>query len=74
MGILILYNRVKSLERVLQCYAKYDPKIGYVQGMNFVTASILYHAEEYVAFWILILIFEKAEMREIYMHSTKFFI
>jgi len=43
--------------------------IGYVQGMNFVAASILYHAEEYVAFWILILIFEKAEMRDIYMHS-----
>jgi len=60
---------VQSLERVLQCYAKYDPKIGYVQGMNFVTASILYHAEEYVAFWILILIFEKAEMRDIYMHN-----
>ena len=40
--------------------------------MNFVAASILYHAEEDVAFWILILIFEKAEMRDIYMHSKLF--
>jgi len=37
--------------------------------MNFIASSILYHAEEYVAFWILIHIFEKAEMRDIYMQG-----
>ena len=37
--------------------------------MNFIGASVLYHAEEYLAFWILVMIFDKGEMRDIYMHS-----
>jgi hypothetical protein len=41
--------------------------------MNFIAASILYHAEEYIAFWILVLIFEKSEMRDVYMQGKKFF-
>jgi len=42
---------------------------GYVQGMNFIAASILYHAEEYLAFWLLVMIFEIFEMRDIYLPS-----
>ena len=34
--------------------------------MNFIAASILYHAEEYVAFWIMAMVFEKCEMMDIY--------
>jgi len=51
----------------LNTFAKYDPQIGYVQGMNFIAASLLYHAEEYIAFWILVMIFEIFEMRDIYL-------
>jgi len=55
------------LENLLNTFAKYDPQIGYVQGMNFIAASLLYHAEEYIAFWILVMIFEIFEMRDIYL-------
>ena len=47
-------------------------KIGYVQGMNFIAAALLYHAEEYIAFWLFILIFERFEMRDIYLPSNVF--
>lgn len=49
--------------------------LGYVQGMNFIGASLLYHAEEYITFWLLVMIFEIFEMRDIYLPSknnTKF--
>eukprot|EP01017_Pseudomicrothorax_dubius_P025059 TRINITY_DN2672_c0_g1_i10.p1 TRINITY_DN2672_c0_g1~~TRINITY_DN2672_c0_g1_i10.p1 ORF type:complete len:455 (+),score=55.26 TRINITY_DN2672_c0_g1_i10:268-1632(+) len=55
------------LERVLTTYAKYDPQIGYVQGMNFLAGSLLYHSEEFVAFWLLVMIIEKFELRDIYL-------
>jgi len=58
---------IKSLENVLNTFAKYDPQIGYVQGMNFIAASLLFHADEYVTFWILVMIFEIFEMRDIYL-------
>ena len=75
------------MQRVLECIAKYDPqmgfiydlfwndlmiKIGYVQGMNFIAAILLYHAEEYIAFWLFIMIFERFEMRDIYLPSNIF--
>ncbi len=28
---------------------------------------MLYHAEEYIAFWVMVVLFERCEMREIYM-------
>ncbi len=37
--------------------------------MNFLAACLLYHSEEYIAFWNLELIFEILEMRDIYMDS-----
>ncbi|KAL4445131.1 hypothetical protein ABPG74_018859 [Tetrahymena malaccensis] len=60
-------KHINSLRNLLQTVAKYDPVIGYVQGMNMIGASLLYHAEEYVSFWIMQIIFEKLEMRDIYM-------
>ena len=75
------------MQILLECIAKYDPqigylfnlflknlkiKIGYVQGMNFIAAALLYHAEEYIAFWLFILIFERFEMRDIYLPSNIF--
>jgi len=40
--------------------------------MNYVAASLLYHSEEWMAFWIMVAIFEKFEMRDIYLPSTKY--
>lgn len=40
---------------------------GYVQGMNLIAASLLYHAEEYIAFYMFKYIFDRLEMRDIYL-------
>ena len=37
--------------------------------MNFFAANLLFHAEEYVAFWTMSMIFEMLELREIYAPS-----
>jgi hypothetical protein len=56
-----------ALERLLISLCKYDPSIGYVQGMNFVAGALLYHCSEEVAFWLLVSLIEDHEMRDIYM-------
>ena len=55
------------LERVLTSICKYDPRIGYVQGMNFIVGALLYHSCEEVAFWLFVALVEDHEMRDIYM-------
>lgn len=35
--------------------------------MNFIAAIFCFHAEEYIAFWLLVRVFEIFEMRDIYM-------
>eukprot|EP01017_Pseudomicrothorax_dubius_P025450 TRINITY_DN2752_c0_g2_i3.p1 TRINITY_DN2752_c0_g2~~TRINITY_DN2752_c0_g2_i3.p1 ORF type:complete len:527 (-),score=93.89 TRINITY_DN2752_c0_g2_i3:668-2248(-) len=62
----------EQLSRVLTAFAKYDPLIGYVQGMNFLAGAFLFHAEEYISFWLIVLLFEIFELREIYMPRTFF--
>ena len=37
--------------------------------MNFIAAAFLYHAEEYVSFWLMTMLFEFLEMRDIYLPS-----
>ncbi len=59
-----------QLERVLVTFTKYDPKIGYVQGMNFVVGALLYHCSEYIAFWLFVSLVEDHEMRDIYLPGT----
>jgi len=41
-------------------------KIGYFQGLNFIFSVLLYHSEEYMAFWLFDSIFEKYQLHEIY--------
>jgi len=56
-----------QLERVLVTFTKYDPKIGYVQGMNFVVGALLYHCSEEIAFWLFVSLVEDHEMRDIFL-------
>ena len=42
--------------------------------MNFIASSILYHAEEYLTFWLLVMIFEMFEMRDIYLPSKPIYL
>ena len=42
------------MKRVLTTYAHFEPMIGYVQGMSFIAAGILFHAGEVSTFWLLV--------------------
>ena len=56
-----------SLRRVLVAYCKYDPNLGYVQGMNYIVAALLWHCTEVDAFWIFVGLMEKHELRDTYL-------
>jgi Rab-GTPase-TBC domain len=47
-------------------FAQYEPVIGYVQGMNFIAASLLFHANEVCTFWLLIGLMDKFGMNDIF--------
>ena len=49
---------VAALKRVLVAYAWKNPKVGYVQSMNFVVALLLLFMDEEDAFWMLSVIVE----------------
>ena len=44
----------------------YDNKWGYVQGMNFIAASLLYHAAPDIAFWLFVSLIFDYHLRENY--------
>jgi hypothetical protein len=58
-----------TLRRVLITYCKYDPNLGYVQGMNYIVAALLWHCNEVDAFWIFVGLMEKHELRDTYLPS-----
>ncbi len=41
--------------------------MGYVQGMNFIAGSLLFHASEEIAFWLFVSLVEDYELRDIYL-------
>ena len=54
---LMFMNRLgegqRKLFRVLSCFSSYNKKVGYVQGMSFITAMFLTYESEENAFWLL---------------------
>eukprot|EP00347_Sterkiella_histriomuscorum_P000966 403373845 len=60
---------VEKLRRVLTAFANYDHQVDYVQGMNFIVASLLFHANEVMSFWLFVSLIEDCELRDIYMHG-----
>lgn len=59
------------LKNILQGIAIWDNDIGYVQGMNFIAACFLWHADECYAFWLFIHLMEELEMRDIFDEGKK---
>lgn len=57
----------QQLFRVLRAYAFYDPEVGYVQGMNFLVACLLWHGTEEQAFWTLVAMMERYDMRSMFL-------
>ncbi|XP_952021.1 GTPase activator, putative [Theileria annulata] len=47
------YGR-SMMRRILLAYAFFDTEVGYVQGLNFIVANLLWHSSEEQAFWALI--------------------
>ncbi|CAH1786630.1 unnamed protein product [Owenia fusiformis] len=48
-----------SLFRVLSLYARYNPTIGYCQGMSYIAGMLLMHMEEKDAFWCFAALIER---------------
>ena len=69
----IIFNHkekiLQKLENVLRAFSVYDPRIKYCQGMNLIVAFLLYHCEEYVAFWLFVSLIEEYGLRNCYMEN-----
>lgn len=58
------------LKEILANYSKYDPEIGYVQGMNVILSGLLYHIkEEEPTFWVFAKLMKRLEIRTLYLKS-----
>eukprot|EP00388_Colpodella_angusta_P007369 GDKJ01020904.1.p1 GENE.GDKJ01020904.1~~GDKJ01020904.1.p1 ORF type:complete len:447 (-),score=60.43 GDKJ01020904.1:55-1395(-) len=57
----------QQLFRVLRAYAFYDPEVGYVQGMNFLVACLLWHGTEEQAFWTLVAMMVNYDLRSMFL-------
>jgi len=51
-------------------YCKLDSEIGYVQGMNFIAASLVFHSRNsYEALIVMDHVMRKAQFRRIYLQN-----
>ena len=49
----------RALQRILLAFSNYETSVGYVQGMSFIAAVLLFHGGEVAAFWLLCALMEK---------------
>lgn len=62
---------LKVLQTILEDMADNNQEIGYVQGMNFIIGSIVYHCTHYLhSTMILDFLFEYLEMRKVFNFTT----
>ena len=53
-----------ALGRILRTFCAYSPNLGYVQGMNYIAATLLWHTTEVDAFWLFVVLIEDFELRD----------
>lgn len=46
-------------------FSNYEKSVGYVQGMNFIVAALLYHTGEVATFWLLCFLMERYELKRV---------
>lgn len=56
----------EELQRVLSAYGIHNARLGYCQGMNFITATMLLVLSEEESFWLLATVIEKILPPEVY--------
>lgn len=60
----------KRLERLLECVAAAYPHTGYVQGMNYIAGTLLYHCDEFTSLGVIRILFEQLELKDIFLPSN----
>ena len=66
MNTISLLKQNNTLFNVLKAYTLYDNKWGYVQGMNFIAASLIYHSSPDIAFWLFVSLIFDYHLRDNY--------
>ncbi|CAI2370586.1 unnamed protein product [Moneuplotes crassus] len=64
------YNNVAD---VLTAFSLYDKSCGYVQGMNFIAASLAYHCDSVSTFWLFTSLIEDYGLRKNYLKGLEGF-
>jgi Rab GTPase-activating protein 1 len=59
----------QKLFKIFSTYQTYDMGLGYIQGMNYIGAAMLVHSDEVVTFWLLVTLFEKYEVRDVFANG-----
>ena len=62
-------NGQRKLYKVLSAYSKYNKKVGYVQGMGFITALFLIYMDEESSFFMLHSLMKKYKLEGLYLES-----
>ena len=62
-----LFAGNNKLYNVLMAYANFDQEVGYVQGINYIVAILLFYIQdEELVFWCLYQVMNKLNMRQVY--------
>lgn len=56
----------KKLFYIMHAYSKYDPEVGYCQGMSFIAGLLLLSLEPADAFALFTFVMKEVDMRELY--------
>lgn len=59
----------QTMIRLIRSFCIYNPSLGYVQGMNYIIASLLWHTTEIDAFWLFVILIEDYELRDNFIPS-----